>query len=50
MLLRAGSARLSKRVNFATSLLQQEPRSLATAHVMAATWTYLTRPTPQVSE
>ena len=49
MVLRAGSARLSKRVNFAVSQ-QQKPRSLANAHAMAATWTYLTRPVPQVSE
>ena len=34
MLLLAGSAGLSKRVNFAASLLQQEPRSLANAHAI----------------
>ena len=50
MLLRAGSAGLSKRVNFAASLLPEGPRSLAHVHAMAATWTYLTRLAPQLGE
>ena len=49
MLLLAGSAGLSKRVNFAASLLPQEPRSLANAHAMAANWTCLTRLALQLS-
>ena len=49
-MLLAGSAGLSKRANFAAPLLPQEPRSLASAHAMAATWTYLTRRAPQLSE
>ena len=49
MLLLAGSAGLSKRANFAAPLLPQEPRSLANAHAMVATWTYLTRPASQLS-
>ena len=50
MLLLAGSAGLSKRVNFAAPLLPQEPRSVADAHARVATWTYLTRRAPQLSE
>ena len=49
MLLLAGSAGLSRRADFAASLLRQEPRSLAIEPPMAATLTYLTRPTPQLS-
>ena len=50
MLLLAGSAGLGKCANFAAPLLQQEPRSLAIGPAMAATWTYLTRPAPQIGE
>ena len=50
VLLLAGSAGLSKRADFAAPLLPQEPRSLANALAMAATWTYLTRPAPQLGE
>ena len=50
MLLLAGRAGLSKRANFAALLLRQEPRSMAIAPAMAATWTYLTRPAPQIGE
>ena len=50
MLLLAGSAGLSKPADFAAPLLPQEPRSFAMAHAMAATWTYLTRRAPQLSE
>ena len=49
VLLRAGSAGLGRRADFAASLLRQEPRSFANVPPMAATWTYLTRPTPQLS-
>ena len=50
MLLLAGSAGLGKCANFAAPFLQQEPRSFAMAHAMTATWTYLTRRAPQLSE
>ena len=50
MLLPAGSAGLGRRADFVASLLRQEPRSLAIAPPMAATWTYLTRPAPQIGE
>ena len=49
MLLPAGSAGLGRRADFVASLLRQEPRSLAIAPPMAATWTYLMRPAPQLS-
>ena len=50
MSLLAGSAGLGKHTDFAAPLLSQEPRSLANALAMAATWTYLTCPAPQLSE
>ena len=49
MLLLAGSAGLGRLADFAASLLRQASRSLAIALAMVATWTYLTRPAPQLS-